>query len=135
MKIHIKLHHYGRFTTPPKREFVNEMIATLETANLATITTDKLKFVLTNNLGYDANSTTFLYVKKPGSNLDNGLVQIDDVLQERDAIHMYTCVHNRLHVYVSRVDLSPLVVEEGHNDNTMKIETQGKPSCSKRLFD
>ncbi|GKC32637.1 hypothetical protein Tco_1039931 [Tanacetum coccineum] len=57
-----------------------------------------------------------------------GLVPLVDVIQERDTILMYT-YHNRLHVYVSRVELSPLIVEEQHSDKTNKNEKkQGKPS-------
>ncbi|GJW18964.1 RNA-directed DNA polymerase, eukaryota, reverse transcriptase zinc-binding domain protein [Tanacetum coccineum] len=63
-----------------------------------------------------------------------GLVPLVDAIQERDMILMYTH-HNRLHVYVSRVELSPLVVAEQHSDETNKNENQGKPSCAKKLFD
>ncbi|GJZ37558.1 F-box domain containing protein [Tanacetum coccineum] len=62
------------------------------------------------------------------------LVPLVDAIQERDTILMYTH-HNRLHVYVSRVELSPLVVAEQHSDETNKNENQGKPSCAKKLFD
>ncbi|GKA72859.1 transposase, MuDR, MULE transposase domain protein [Tanacetum coccineum] len=57
-----------------------------------------------------------------------------DAIQERDTILMYTH-HNSLHVYVSRVELSPLVVAELFRDETNKRENQGKPSCAKKLFD
>ncbi|GKE49092.1 hypothetical protein Tco_1480350, partial [Tanacetum coccineum] len=63
-----------------------------------------------------------------------GLVPLVDAIQERDMILMYTH-HNRLHVYVSRVELSPLVVAEQHSDETNKNENKGKPSCAKKLFD
>ncbi|GJU43449.1 putative ribonuclease H-like domain-containing protein [Tanacetum coccineum] len=63
-----------------------------------------------------------------------GLVPFEDAIQERDTILMYTH-HNRLHVYVSRVELSPLVVAELFRDETNKRENQGKPSCAKKLFD
>ncbi|GJY15858.1 hypothetical protein Tco_0386280 [Tanacetum coccineum] len=62
-----------------------------------------------------------------------GLVPFEDAIQERDTILMYTH-HNRLHVYVSRVELSPLVVAELFRDETNKRENQGKPSCAKKLF-
>ncbi|GKD95759.1 hypothetical protein Tco_1379656, partial [Tanacetum coccineum] len=62
------------------------------------------------------------------------LVPFEDAIQERDTILMYTH-HNRLHVYVSRVELSPLVVAELFRDETNKRENQGKPSCAKKLFD
>ncbi|GJU28283.1 transposase, MuDR, MULE transposase domain protein [Tanacetum coccineum] len=63
-----------------------------------------------------------------------GLVPFEDAIQERDTILMYTH-HNRLHVYVSRVELSPLVVAELFRDETNKKENQGKPSCAKKFFD
>ncbi|GKB50898.1 transposase, MuDR, MULE transposase domain protein [Tanacetum coccineum] len=63
-----------------------------------------------------------------------GLVPLDDAIQERDMILMYTD-HNRLHVYVSRVELSPLVLEGKQKDETKKMKNQGKPSCAKKLFD
>ncbi|GJT09206.1 transposase, MuDR, MULE transposase domain protein [Tanacetum coccineum] len=63
-----------------------------------------------------------------------GLVPFEDAIQKRDTILMYTH-HNRLHVYVSRVELSPLVVAELFRDETNKRENQGKPSCAKKLFD
>ncbi|GJY27702.1 hypothetical protein Tco_0403469 [Tanacetum coccineum] len=63
-----------------------------------------------------------------------GLVPLDDAIQEPDMINMYTH-HNRLHVYVSRVELSPLVVAEQQQDATNITEKQGKPSCAKKLFD
>nr|GEU62461.1 hypothetical protein [Tanacetum cinerariifolium] len=64
----------------------------------------------------------------------NGLVPLADATQERDMILMYTH-HNRIHVYVSRVELSPLVVAEQYKDETNKTDNQEKPSCSKKLFD
>ncbi|GJT17616.1 hypothetical protein Tco_0876322 [Tanacetum coccineum] len=63
-----------------------------------------------------------------------GLVPLANAIQERDMILMYTH-HNRLHVYVSRAELSPLVVAEQHKDEKNKTENQEKPSCSKKLFD
>ncbi|GKF02435.1 hypothetical protein Tco_0029358, partial [Tanacetum coccineum] len=63
-----------------------------------------------------------------------GLVPFEDAIQERDTILMYTH-HNRLHVYVSRVELSILVVAELYCDETNKRENQEKPSCAKMLFD
>ncbi|GJR48834.1 hypothetical protein Tco_1316937 [Tanacetum coccineum] len=52
-------------------------------------------------------------------NLSAGLVPLVDAIQERDTILMYTH-HNRLHVYVSRVELSPLIVEEQHSMKQIK---------------
>ncbi|GJV94993.1 transposase, MuDR, MULE transposase domain protein [Tanacetum coccineum] len=53
-------------------------------------------------------------IKSQGEEL-RGLVPLADAIQERDMILMYTH-HNRLHVYVSRVELSPLVIAEQHKD-------------------
>ncbi|GJR72545.1 transposase, MuDR, MULE transposase domain protein [Tanacetum coccineum] len=117
------------FTSPPGREFVGEMVATVDPVELDTFSTDQVKLILTNSLGYDKNSSTFLYIKKPNCSFDSGLVPLADAIQERDMILMYTH-HNRLHVYVSRVELSPLVVAEQHKDETNKTENQGKPSWS-----
>ncbi|GJZ86425.1 hypothetical protein Tco_0658035 [Tanacetum coccineum] len=49
----------------------------------------------------------------------SGLVPLVDAIQERDTILKYTH-HNRLHVYVSRVELSPLIVEEQHSMKQIK---------------
>ncbi|GKC84172.1 hypothetical protein Tco_1139889 [Tanacetum coccineum] len=68
------------------------------------------------------------------TNGSNSLVPFADAIQEQDMILMYTH-HKRLHVYVYRVELSPLVVAEQHKDETNKTENQEKPSCSKKLFD
>nr|GEX93366.1 transposase, MuDR, MULE transposase domain protein [Tanacetum cinerariifolium] len=59
--------------------------------------------------------------------VSDDLVPLVDAIQERDTILMYTH-HNRLHVYVSQVELSPLGVAEQHSDETNKNENQGKPS-------
>ncbi|GKA45551.1 hypothetical protein Tco_0738347 [Tanacetum coccineum] len=61
------------------------------------------------------------------------LVPFEDAIQERDTILMYTH-HNSLHVYVSRVELSPLVVAELFRDETNK-EIKGKTLLCKKLFD
>ncbi|GJT80741.1 transposase, MuDR, MULE transposase domain protein [Tanacetum coccineum] len=81
-----------------------------------------------NSQQYDAQHLDDL-----NTNGSNSLVPLVDAIQERDTILMYTH-HNRLHVYVSRVELSPLIVEEQHSDETNKNENQGKPSCAKKLF-
>ncbi|GJS76526.1 hypothetical protein Tco_0726407 [Tanacetum coccineum] len=136
MTLKVLLHHYGRFTSPPGREFVSEMVATVDPVELDTFSTDQVKLILTNYLGYDENSPTFLYIKKPNCSFDSGLVPLADAIQEHDMILTYTQTHqNRLHLYVSRVELSPLVVTEQHKDDTKKTENQGKPSCAKKLFD
>ncbi|GKB45384.1 hypothetical protein Tco_0896137 [Tanacetum coccineum] len=97
MTFKVLLHHYGRFTCPPGREFVGEMVATVDPVELDTFSTDQVKLILTNNLGYDQNSPTFLYIKKPNCSFDSGLVPLADAIQERDRILMYT-QHNRLHI-------------------------------------
>ncbi|GJZ46779.1 transposase, MuDR, MULE transposase domain protein [Tanacetum coccineum] len=130
----VLLHHYGRFTSPPHREFVDELIATIDPVDIDTFSANQVKLILTNYVGYDKNSPTFLYIKKRNCSLDSGLVPFEDAIQERDTILMYTH-HNSLHVYVSRVELSPLVVAELFRDETNKRENQGKPSCAKKLFD
>ncbi|GJY22886.1 transposase, MuDR, MULE transposase domain protein [Tanacetum coccineum] len=123
-----------QFTSPPNREFVDEMIATIDPVDIDTFSANQVKLILTNYVGYDKNSPTFLYIKKPNCSLDSCLVPFEDAIQERDTILMYAH-HNRLHVYVSRVELSPLVVAELFRDETNKRENQGKPSCAKKLFD
>ncbi|GJR63294.1 hypothetical protein Tco_1505456 [Tanacetum coccineum] len=129
-----KLSNQERFTSPSGREFVDEMVATVDPVELDTFSTDQVKLILTNCLGYDKNSSTFLYIKKPNCSFDSGLVPLADAIQERDMILMYTH-HNRLHVYVSQVELSPLVVAQQHKDETNKTENQRKHSCSKKLFE
>ncbi|GJZ95045.1 hypothetical protein Tco_0667248 [Tanacetum coccineum] len=130
----VLLHHYGRFTSPPNREFVDEMIATIDPVDINTFSANQVKLILTNYVDYDKNSLTFLYIKKPNCSLDSCLVPFEDAIQERDMILVYAH-HNRLHVYVSRVELSLLVVAELFCDETNKRENQEKPSCAKTLFD
>ncbi|GKD91861.1 transposase, MuDR, MULE transposase domain protein [Tanacetum coccineum] len=49
-----------------------------------------------------------------------GLVPLADAIQDNKMILMYTQTHqNRLHVYVSRVELSPLVVSDQRKDEDM----------------
>ncbi|GJY87845.1 hypothetical protein Tco_0502473 [Tanacetum coccineum] len=132
MTFKVLLHHYGRFTSPPRREFVDELIATIDSVDIDTFSANQVKLILTNYVGYDKNSPTFIYIKKPNCSLDSGLVPFEDAIQERGTILMYTH-HNRLHVYVSRVELSPLVVAELFRDETNKRENQGKPSCAKNV--
>ncbi|GJT04662.1 transposase, MuDR, MULE transposase domain protein [Tanacetum coccineum] len=74
------------FTSPPGREFVGERVATIDPVKLDTFSTDQVKLILTNCLGYDGNSPTFLYIKKPNCSFDSGLVLLDDAIQERDII-------------------------------------------------
>ncbi|GKD05999.1 hypothetical protein Tco_1180973 [Tanacetum coccineum] len=127
---------YGRFTSPPGRKFVGGIVATVDPVELDTFSTDQMKLILTNCLGYDENSPTFLYMKKPNCSLDSGLVPLADAIQDNQSILTYTQIHqNKLHVYVSWVELSPLVVADQCKDEGNKKEKQDKPSCSKKLFD
>ncbi|GJU49011.1 phospholipase-like protein [Tanacetum coccineum] len=58
-----------------------------------------------------------------------GLVPLADALQDRNMLLTYAQSHqNRLHVYVSRVEISPLVVADHHKDEGSKKEKHGKPS-------
>ncbi|GJR67390.1 transposase, MuDR, MULE transposase domain protein [Tanacetum coccineum] len=78
------------FTSPPGREFVGEMVATIDPVKLDTFSTEQVKLILTNCLGYDGNSSTFLYIKKPNCSFDSGLVLLANAMQERDMILTYT---------------------------------------------
>ncbi|GJY79189.1 hypothetical protein Tco_0484990 [Tanacetum coccineum] len=81
-----------------------------------------MKLILTNCLGYDENSPMFLYMKKPNCNLDSGLVPLVDAIQDSELILTYTQTYqNQLHVYVSRVELSPLVVADQCKDEVLNI--------------
>ncbi|GKE18911.1 hypothetical protein Tco_1426488 [Tanacetum coccineum] len=125
-----------RFTSPPRRSFVGGLVATVDPVELETFTTNQVKRILTYSLGYDENSPTFLYLRKPNCSLDSGLVPLADALQDRNMLLTYAQSHqNRLHVYVSRVEISPLVVADQHKDEGKKKEKHGKPSCSKKLFE
>ena len=135
MTFKVLLHHYERFTTPPGRRFVGEIVATVDPVELDSFSTDQMKLILTNCLGYDENSPTFLYMKKPNSSLDSGLVSLTDAIQDRELILTYTQTHqNRLHVYVSRVELFPLVVADQGKDEGNQKKNQERPSCSRKLF-
>ncbi|GJZ93456.1 hypothetical protein Tco_0665521 [Tanacetum coccineum] len=117
MTFKVLLHHYGRFTTLPGRRFVGEIVATVDLVELDSFSTNQMKLILTNCLGYDENSPTFLYMKKPNCSLDSGLVPLADAIQDSELILTYTQTHqNQLHVYVSRVELSPLVVADQCKD-------------------
>ncbi|GJS71724.1 transposase, MuDR, MULE transposase domain protein [Tanacetum coccineum] len=83
---------------------------------------------------YNSQQYDVQHLDDLNTNGSNSLVPLADAIQERDRILMYT-QHNRLHVYVSRVELSTLVVAEQHKDEKNKTENQEKPSCSKKLFD
>nr|GEX01797.1 hypothetical protein [Tanacetum cinerariifolium] len=123
MTFKLLLHHYRRFTTPPERRFVDGMVATIDPVELEIFSTSQMKLILANSLGYDENSATFLYVKKPSCSLDSGLIPLDDAIQDNELILTYTQTqHNRLHAYVSRVKLSPLVVADQSKDEAMDFE-------------
>ena len=136
MTFKILLHHYGRFTSPPGRKFKDELIACVDPVEFETFSVEQLKKILTNCLGYDEMSKTYFYVKNPNCCLDSGLVALAEVIDDRETILGYTQVdQNKLHVYVSRVELSPLVgASQCKHVCTIK-KAQDKPSCSKKLFD
>nr|GEV67097.1 hypothetical protein [Tanacetum cinerariifolium] len=122
MTFKVLLHYYGRFTSPPRREFVGEMVATLDPVELEKFSTDQVKLILTNCLGYDKNSTTFLDIKKPNCSFDSVRVPLDDAIQERDMILMYTH-HNRLHVNPEQVRLTALTkLQEALNEEAILEE-------------
>ncbi|GJZ85201.1 transposase, MuDR, MULE transposase domain protein [Tanacetum coccineum] len=101
---------------------------------------------LTSNSVESVNACTVVYRKLPVIKLTEtyramvqdwyykrrklaGLVKLADALQDRNMLLMYAQSHqNRLHVYVSRVEISPLVVADQHKDEENKKEKQGKPS-------
>nr|GEW46243.1 oligopeptide transporter [Tanacetum cinerariifolium] len=117
------MHHYERFTTPSGRRFVDGMVATIDPVELESFSTSQMKLILTNCLGYNENSTTFLYIKKPSCSLDSRLIPLDDAIQDNELILTYIQTqYNRLHVYVSRVKLSPLVVADQSKDEAMDFE-------------
>ncbi|GJS36880.1 uncharacterized mitochondrial protein-like protein [Tanacetum coccineum] len=117
MAFKVLLHHYGRFTSPPGRKFVDGIVATVDPVELSNFSSNQMKAILTKCLGYDENSATFLYIKKSNRSLDSGLVLLDDAIQDIDSIVSYTQTYQKLlHVYVSRVELSPLVVADQLED-------------------
>ncbi|GJT47700.1 transposase, MuDR, MULE transposase domain protein [Tanacetum coccineum] len=73
MTFKVLLHHYGRFTSPPRRKFVDGLVATVDPVKLDSFSTNQVKLILTNSLGYDFNSPTFLYLRKPNCSLDSVL--------------------------------------------------------------
>nr|GEU62777.1 hypothetical protein [Tanacetum cinerariifolium] len=133
MTFKVLLHHYGRFTSPPGRNFIDGLVATVDPVELDNFSTNQVKLILTNSLGYDFKSLTFLYVRNPNCSLDSGLIPLANAIQDRDILLTYTQTHqNRLHVYVSRVEISSLVMADQRKDERNKKENQGKPSCSKK---
>ena len=135
MTFKVLLHHYGMFTSPPGRTFVGGLIACVDPVDFETFSVDQLKKILTNCLGYDEKSNSYFYVKKPNCCLDSGLVSLDEVIEDLETMKAYTRLdQNKLHVYVSRVELFPLVVVNECNHEGTKKNIQDKPSCSRRLF-
>ncbi|GJW05947.1 hypothetical protein Tco_1568370 [Tanacetum coccineum] len=133
MTCKLLLHHYGRFTSPPRRSFVSGLVGTVDPVELERFSTNQVKRILTYSLGYDENSPTFLYLRKANCSFDSGLVKMADALQDRNMLLTYAQSHqNRLHIYVSRVEISPLVVANQHKDEENKQEKQGKPSYDAR---
>ena len=136
MTFKVLLHHYGRFTSPPGRKFEGGLIACVDPVEFETFSADQLKQILTNCLGYDENSPTFFYIQKPNCSLDSGLVPLAAAIEDRESLLAYIELQqNKMHVYVSRVELLELVVANTCNVNHTKKSTHDKPSCSKKLFD
>ncbi|GKD58181.1 transposase, MuDR, MULE transposase domain protein [Tanacetum coccineum] len=105
------------FTSPPERKFVDGLVATVDPIELDSISTNQVKLILTNSLGYDFNSKTFLYLRNPNCSLDSGLIPLASAIQDRDMLLTYAQTHqNRLHVYVSWVEISSLVVADQRKD-------------------
>ncbi|GJS09000.1 hypothetical protein Tco_0365796 [Tanacetum coccineum] len=86
MTCKVLLHHYERFTSPPRRSFVGGLVATVDPVELERFSTNQVKRILTYSLGYDENSPTFLYLRKPNCSLDSGLVPLADALQDRNML-------------------------------------------------
>ncbi|GJV59791.1 transposase, MuDR, MULE transposase domain protein [Tanacetum coccineum] len=72
------------FTSPPGRKFVDELVATVDPVELDNFSTNQVKLILTNSLGYDFNSQTFLYLRNPNCSLDSGLIPLANAIQDRD---------------------------------------------------
>ncbi|GKA00109.1 transposase, MuDR, MULE transposase domain protein [Tanacetum coccineum] len=123
MTFKVLLHHYRKFTSPPGRIFVDGLVATVDPVELDNFSTNQVKLILTNSLGYDFNSPTFLYLRNPNCSLDSGLIPLANAIQDRDMLLTYTQTHqNQLHVYVSGVEISPLVVADQRKDKRNKKE-------------
>ncbi|GJS35489.1 hypothetical protein Tco_0533871 [Tanacetum coccineum] len=80
MTFKVLLHHYGRFTIPPGRNFVDGLVATVDPVELDSFSTNQVKLILTNSLGYDFNSPTFLYLRNPNCSLDSGLISLANAI-------------------------------------------------------
>nr|GEY32511.1 hypothetical protein [Tanacetum cinerariifolium] len=69
---------------PPRRRFVGGLVATVDPVELERFSTNQVKRILKYSFGYDENSSTFLYLKKPNCSLDIGLIPSADALQDRN---------------------------------------------------
>nr|GEY56890.1 hypothetical protein [Tanacetum cinerariifolium] len=74
---------------PPRRSFVGGLVATVDHVELKRFSTNQVKRILTYYMGYDENSPTFLYLKKPNCSLDSGIVKLVDALQDRNMLPTY----------------------------------------------
>ncbi|GKA68853.1 hypothetical protein Tco_0768770 [Tanacetum coccineum] len=93
MTFKVLLHHYGRFTSPPGRKFVDGLVATVDPVELDNFSTNQVKLILTNSLGYDFNSQTFLYLRNPNCSLDSGLIPLANAIQDCDMLLTYAQTH------------------------------------------
>ncbi|GJT58607.1 transposase, MuDR, MULE transposase domain protein [Tanacetum coccineum] len=75
-----------RFASPPGRKFVDGLVATVDPVELDSFSTNQVKLILTNSLGYDFNSPTFLYLKNPNCSL----IPLADAIQDSDMLLTYT---------------------------------------------
>nr|GEW38077.1 transposase, MuDR, MULE transposase domain protein [Tanacetum cinerariifolium] len=78
------------FTSPPRRSFVGGLVATVDPVELEIFSTNQVKSILNYSLGYDENSTTFIYLRKPNCSLDSGLVPLADALQDLNMLFTFT---------------------------------------------
>nr|GEV38685.1 phospholipase-like protein [Tanacetum cinerariifolium] len=76
------------FNSPPRRSFVGGMVATVDPVELERFSTNQVKRILSYSLGYDENSPTFFYLRKPNCSLDSGLVPLADALQDHNMLLM-----------------------------------------------
>ncbi|GJY89925.1 transposase, MuDR, MULE transposase domain protein [Tanacetum coccineum] len=74
-----------RFTSPPGRKFVDGLVATVDPVELDNFSTNQVKLILTNSLGYDFNSPTFLYLRNPNCSL----IPLADAIQDSDMLLTY----------------------------------------------
>ncbi|GKA86555.1 transposase, MuDR, MULE transposase domain protein [Tanacetum coccineum] len=90
----------------PGRPKNTNRIKSQDPVELERFSTNQVKRILTYSLGYDENSPTFLYLRKPNCSLDSGLVPLADALQDRNMLLTYAQSHqNRLHVVAGKIQL------------------------------